>query len=73
VGGCAAASFLHFPKMSRLARQSRASPPSGCPAARCFLELRQTETRTLKEFLQQTAVPHMECPIEDFGRAQIRF
>jgi molybdenum cofactor cytidylyltransferase len=32
-----------------------------------FLGLRRSEARTLKEFLQQTACPHFECPIEDSG------
>ncbi len=32
-----------------------------------FLELRQSAARTLKEFLEQTAAPHMECSINDCG------
>jgi molybdenum cofactor cytidylyltransferase len=32
-----------------------------------FLELRRSGARTLKDFLQQTAHPQMECPIKDPG------
>jgi molybdenum cofactor cytidylyltransferase len=32
-----------------------------------FLELRHTGASTLKDFLQQSTFPHMECPIKDSG------
>jgi molybdenum cofactor cytidylyltransferase len=32
-----------------------------------FLQLRHTGASTLKEFLQQSTFPHLECPIEDSG------
>jgi CTP:molybdopterin cytidylyltransferase MocA len=32
-----------------------------------FLELRRSKAGTLKEFLQQTTVPHLECAIQDSG------
>jgi len=32
-----------------------------------FFELRRTGARNLKEFLQQTAFPQVECPIKDSG------
>jgi len=32
-----------------------------------FLELRRSGARTLKEFLQETTLPHMECRMEDPG------
>jgi molybdenum cofactor cytidylyltransferase len=32
-----------------------------------FLELARSQARTFREFLQQTAVPLMECPVEDSG------